>query len=96
MSALFRVGQSLNPYHTPLQDGLCFFPTSQSRTSNSVPYGSPAYNRQRYEVTTFHTIDPLDDLGASSTPVVQQFRAGSYETCILPTSAHTGERPSTF
>ena len=28
-------------------------------------------------VTTFHTVDPLDDLGAPSTPVVQQFRAGS-------------------
>ena len=36
-------------------------------------------------VTTFLTVDPLDDLGASSTPVVLQFRAGSYETCILTT-----------
>ncbi len=41
-------------------------------------------------VTTFLTVDPLDDLGTSSTPVVQQFRAGSYETCILTTSANTG------
>jgi len=28
-------------------------------------------------VPTFHTVDPMDDLGASSTPVVLQFRAGS-------------------
>ena len=28
-------------------------------------------------VTTFHTVDPLDDLGAPSTPVIQQFRTGS-------------------
>ena len=28
-------------------------------------------------VTTFRTVDPMDDLGAPSTPVVQQFRAGS-------------------
>ena len=41
-------------------------------------------------VTTFLTVDPLNDLGASSTPVVLQFRAGSYETCILTTSANTG------
>ena len=41
-------------------------------------------------VTTFLTVDPLDDLGAPSTPVVPQFRAGSYETCILTTSANTG------
>ena len=41
-------------------------------------------------VSTFHIVDPMDDLGAPSTPVVQQFRAGSYETCILTTSANTG------
>ena len=28
-------------------------------------------------VTTFRTFDPMDDLGAPSTPVVLQFRAGS-------------------
>jgi hypothetical protein len=46
-------------------------------------------------VTTFHTVDPLDDLGAPSTPVVRRFRAGSYETSILTTSANSGKRPST-
>ena len=40
-------------------------------------------------VTTFLTVDPLDDLGAPSTPVVPQFRAGSYKTCILTTSVNT-------
>jgi len=34
-------------------------------------------------VTTFHIVDPMDDLGAPSTPVVRQFRADSYETCNL-------------
>jgi len=28
-------------------------------------------------VTTFLIVDPMDDLGAPSTPVVRQFRAGS-------------------
>jgi len=28
-------------------------------------------------VITFHIVDPMDDLGAPSTPVVRQFRAGS-------------------
>jgi len=28
-------------------------------------------------VSTFRTVDPMDDLGASFTPVVLQFRAGS-------------------
>lgn len=34
-------------------------------------------------VTTFRIVDTLDDLGAPFTPAVLQFRAGSYETCIL-------------
>jgi hypothetical protein len=46
-------------------------------------------------VTTFRIVDPMDDLGAPSTPVVRRFRTGSYETCILTTSANSGQRPST-
>src|SRR5208283_671943 len=34
-------------------------------------------------VTTFRIVDPVDDLGVSCTPAVQQFRAGSLQTCIL-------------
>ncbi len=46
---------------------------------------------RRDRVSTFHIVDPLDDLGVPSTPVVQQFRAGSYETCILTTyRSHKG------
>ncbi len=48
-------------------------------------------------VTTFLTVDPLDDLGTFSTPVVLQFRAGSYKTCILathPLTLGSGLRPS--
>ena len=33
----------------------------------------------------------MDDLGVPSTPVVQRFRAGSYETCNLTTyRSHRG------
>lgn len=42
-------------------------------------------------VPMFRIVDPMDDLGAPSTPVAQQFRAGSYETCILTTyRSHKG------
>jgi hypothetical protein len=34
-------------------------------------------------VTTFRIVDPMDDLGASFTPAVLQFRAGNDQTCIL-------------
>jgi hypothetical protein len=33
--------------------------------------------RAKDGVTTFRTVDPMDDLGASSTPGVPRFRAGS-------------------
>ena len=33
-------------------------------------------------VTTFHTVDPMDDLGAPFTPGVRWFRTGSWQTCI--------------
>jgi hypothetical protein len=33
--------------------------------------------------TTFRIVDPVDDLGVTYTPEVQQFRAGITETCIL-------------
>jgi len=46
-------------------------------------------------VTTFLTVDPLDDLGASFTPMVLQFRAGSYETRILSITTDTWQRPYT-
>ena len=46
-------------------------------------------------VTTFLIVDPSDDLGVPSTPMVLQFRAGSYETYILTMSANTGWRPTT-
>ena len=32
---------------------------------------------RRTRGATFRIVDPMDDLGASSTPVVRQFRAGS-------------------
>ena len=32
---------------------------------------------QRDWVPTFHTVDPMDDLGAPSTPGVERFRTGS-------------------
>jgi len=40
-------------------------------------------NGRRYRVSTFRIVHPAGDLGVFSAPAVQQFRAGSYETCIL-------------
>ena len=54
------------------------------------PGSSGELLRAKDGVTTFLIVDPLDDLGVSSTPMVQQFRAGSYETCIL-TTRHSHE-----
>ena len=33
--------------------------------------------------TTFHIVDPMNELGVSCTPAVPQFRAGNKQTCIL-------------
>ena len=66
---------------------ICFFQPLSPATPTACLTVSLACNcyRRRDGVTTFQTIDPLGDLGAPSTPVVQQFRAGSYETCNLTT-----------
>ena len=40
---------------------------------------------RRTQGATFHINDQIDDLGVPFTPMVQQFRAGSYETCNLTT-----------
>ena len=67
------------------------FPTSQSRTSNSVPYGSPASMRRRYEVSTFHISDTANDVGVPWTPVVKRFRASTLDACNLTTRySHRG------
>ncbi len=84
-SALFQVGQILNPYHIPLQNGIRFFRHLNLATPSSVPYGSPAWIRRRYEVPTFHINDPMNDLGVPWTPVVPQSRASTLETCNLST-----------
>ena len=54
-------------------------PTSLTRLSMGVPYGFACLEllRAKDGVTTFHTVDPMDDLGAPSTPGVLRFRAGS-------------------
>ena len=44
---------------------------------------------RRHWGSTFRTIDPVSNLGEPSTPVVRQFRAGSYKTCNLTTCANT-------
>jgi hypothetical protein len=51
----------------------------------ALRFACPALHRAEDGVNTFHTVDPMDNLGASSTPVVRRFRAGSYETCNLTT-----------
>jgi hypothetical protein len=65
-------------------------PASQSRTPNSELYGLLAWKtRRRCEVSTFHIVDPMADLGALSTPVAPQFRAGSWETWKEWCKSHT-------
>ncbi len=46
----------------------------------------------RHRVPIFRLVDLLDDLGAPRTPVVQQFRTRTLETCNLITPLHTKER----
>jgi hypothetical protein len=64
-------------------DSTLYVDTSTSKTSvlaapAGIAGGSPAWKtRQRYEVSTFLIVDPIDDLGAPSTPEVLRFRAGS-------------------
>jgi len=78
-------------FHTvspPLQQGIRFPKASQPRPSTacltvSLPRG------RRHWGSTFRTIGPLSNLGEPSTPVVRQFRAGSYKTCNLTTCAST-------
>ncbi len=67
-----------------LQPDICFFqhpvPALQQLASRlACPKG------RRNRVPTFRNVHPMDDLGVFSTPVVRQFRAGSYETCSLTT-----------
>jgi hypothetical protein len=67
-----------------------------TQTAVSLPCGEACPEGDGYGVSTFRTVDPLDDLGVPFTPVVPQFRAGSYETCILTTIPHAREGPSTL
>jgi hypothetical protein len=51
-----------------------------SASFSSPPSASLAVslpNGRRDWVPTFRTVDPMDDLGVPSTPMVQRFRAGS-------------------
>ncbi len=44
---------------------------------HALRFACPELLQAKDGVTTFHTVDPMDDLGASSTPRVLQFRTGS-------------------
>jgi len=72
------------PVSRPLQPGIRFFrhPVPALR-QHALRLACP--NGRRDRVSTFRIVHPADDLGASSTPVVRQFRAGSYKTCNLTT-----------
>jgi len=60
----------------PLQPGVRFFQHPiPARQQHALRLACP--KGRRGWVSTFHTVDPMDDLGAPFTPVVQQFRAGS-------------------
>lgn len=77
----------------PLQTGLCFFQIlSPAPPSTRLAVMPARISIGRCDgVDTFHIIDPMSDLGAPWTPVVQQFRAGTLETCNLTTRySHRG------
>ena len=66
-----------HPVSEPLQPGIRFFqPPIPARQQHALRLACPQKGR-RDRVSTFHIVDPMDDLGAPSTPVVRQFRAGS-------------------
>jgi hypothetical protein len=73
-----------HPVSRSLQPGIRFFrhPVPALR-QHALRSACP--NGRRDRVSTFRIVHPMDDLGASSTPVARQFRAGSYKTRILTT-----------
>jgi hypothetical protein len=71
-----------HPVSQPLQPGIRFF-QHPVPARHQLALRLACLQRRRDWVSTFRIVDPLDDLGAPFTPGVQQFRAGSYETCIL-------------
>ncbi len=72
----------------PLQQGIRFPKASQPRPPTACLTVSLPRGRRTWG-STFRTIDPVSNLGEPSTPVVRQFRAGSYKTCNLTTCANT-------
>ncbi|NIP26936.1 MAG: hypothetical protein GWO38_24750 [Phycisphaerae bacterium] len=79
-----------HPVFLPLQQDIRFPKASQpipptACLTVSLPKG------RRHWGSTFRILDPMSNLGEPSTPVVRQFRAGSYETCNLTTCANTGK-----
>jgi len=76
------------PVSHPIRMGLASFDILLQSAAVCLSVNLPKGRRDW--VITFHTVDLLDDLGARSTPMVQQLRAGSYEACILTTSANSG------
>ena len=73
-----------HPVSRSLQSGIRFFrPPVPARRQHALRLACPCGRRDR--VSTFRIVHPMGDLGAFSTPVVRQFRAGSYETRNLTT-----------
>ena len=84
-SAPFRARQILNLYPPHYRMVFAFSDISiQHLQQYALRFTCPSTSSgRRYEVPTFHIIDPMSDLGVPWTPAVLQFRASTLETCNL-------------
>lgn len=81
----------VSPGIPALQRGIRFFPPPNPSRHQHALRLACLRRRRRNWVPRFHKVDPMDDLGAPSTPVAPRFRAGSQQTCILTIcSKHRG------
>ena len=70
---------NFEPVSNPLQVDIRFFPHLTPTPPTACLAVSPAWaTRRRYEISTFHIIDPMNDLGVPWTTVVDPDLAGRY------------------
>jgi len=89
----FYVGPVSSPIR-PVTGRPSLLPTSQCHPSIGLPYGWLALHRgtgRSDDLSTFHMTALQGQLRWAWTPVAQQSRTGTLETCNLATHANTGK-----